>query len=203
MDFFIQAIGFIGIALIIISVQFNVHWKIMLFRTLGSITFVIQYIFLGAWVGMVMDLIGCIRNIVFTYNVRKKRENIFWIWFFSIVTIICGVTTIIMTWDKCIGYVSHWSSDQNVVLILAVSVSIISIFAKLITTIAYGFKNPHIIRRLNIPSSVCWVVYNVLAFSIAGIVSDLMSLISTIIAEIRYTGKPSLENKSKQNNEHN
>lgn len=189
MDFFIQAIGFIGIALIIISVQFNVHWKIMLFRTLGSITFVIQYVFLGAWVGMVMDLIGCIRNVIFTYNVRSNKSNLFWIWFFSIFTFIAGVTTIALTWEKSIGYASNWSTNADVILIVAVSISIISIVAKLLTTVAYGFKSPHVIRRLNIPSSACWIVYNVLAFSIAGAVSDLMSLASTIIAEIRYSKK--------------
>lgn len=196
MDFFIQAIGFVGIVLIIVSVQFNVHWKIMFCRTLGSITFVIQYVFLGAWVGMVMDLIGCIRNVIFTYNVRKNKSNIAWIWFFSIFTFVAGLTTIILTWDKCIGYASNWSSDQNIVLIVAVSISIISIVAKLLTTVAYGFKSPHVIRRLNIPSSACWVIYNVLAFSIVGAVSDLMSLGSTVIAEIRYSKKDKKYKKS-------
>ena len=185
-DIFVQAIGFVGIALIIISVQFNVHWKIMLFRTLGSITFVIQYIFLGAWVGMVMDLIGSVRNIIFAYNVKNEKSNKFWIWFFSIVTFVAGVITIAMTWDKSIGYASKWSNNQNVILIVAISISIISIVAKLLTTVAYGFKSPHVIRMLNIPSSACWVIYNLLAFSLAGAVSDLMSLGSTIIAEIRF-----------------
>ncbi len=197
MDFFIQAIGFVGIALIIISVQFNVHWKIMLCRTLGSLTFVIQYIFLGAWVGMVMDLIGCIRNIIFTYNVRKNKSNVGWIWFFSIFTFVAGVTTIALTWEKSIGYASNWSNDANAILIIAISISIISIVAKLLTTVAYGFKNPHVIRKLNIPSSACWVVYNVLAFSIAGAISDLMSLFSTLIAEWRYR-KPKINASNEQ-----
>ena len=189
-EIFIQIIGFLGIALNIISVQFNTHFKIMLFKTLGSLTFVIQYIFLGAWVGMIMDFIGCIRNIIFTHNVQKGKSNKWWVVFFSVFTFVAGVVTIIATWNKSIGYAEKWSTNPSVVLYIAVSISIISIVAKLLTTIAYGFKSPHVIRRINIPSNACWVVYNLVAFSIAGVVNDLMCLVSTIVAEIRYTRKP-------------
>ena len=195
-DIFVQVIGFIGIALNILSVQFNKHWKIMLLKTLGSMTFVLQYILLGAWVGMVMDLIGSIRNVVFTLNVQKGKSNKFWIVFFSIITFVAGVATIISTWDKAIGYASNWSNNADVVLVIAVSISIISIVAKLLTTIAYGFKDPHTIRMVNIPSNACWVIYNVVAFSIAGVINDLMCLVSIIIAEIRFSkkGKKKVDN---------
>ena len=189
-DVFIQIIGFIGIALNILSVQFNKHWKIMLFKTLGSMTFVVQYILLGPWVGMVMDLIGSIRNVIFTLNVKNGKSNKWWIVFFSLITFIAGVTTIAMTWDKSIGYASRWSNNANTVVIIAVSISIISIVAKLLTTIAYGFKNPHVIRMVNLPSNACWVVYNLVAFSIAGVINDLMCLGSIVIAEIRFRKKP-------------
>ena len=188
-DILIQVIGFVGIALNILSIQFNKHWKIMLFKTLGSLAFVIQYIFLGAWVGMVMDLIGSIRNIIFTLNVKNNKSNKWWIILFSFITVIAGVVTIILTWEKSIGYASNWSNDPSVVLGIAISISIISIVAKLLTTIAYGFKNPHLIRMINLPSNMCWVIYNVVAFSIAGVVNDLMCLGSIIIAEIRFKNK--------------
>lgn len=185
-DIFIQAIGFIGIALNILSVQFNTHVKIMIMKTLGSLAFVIQYIFLGAWVGMVMDLIGSIRNIIFTVNVKKGKSNKWWIVFFAVFTLVAGVATIISTWDKSIGYASNWSKNPEVVLTIAVSISIISIVAKLLTTVAYGFKDPHVIRMVNLPSNACWIVYNVVAFSIAGVINDCSCLISIIIAEIRF-----------------
>lgn len=199
-DILIQVIGFVGIALNILSVQFNKHWQIMLFKTLGSLTFVIQYLLLGAWVGMVMDLIGSIRNIVFTLNVKNNKSNKWWIIFFSIITLIAGVLTIIFTWDKSIGYASNWSNNPNVVLIIAISISIISIVAKLLTTIAYGFKNPHLIRMINLPSNACWVVYNVVAFSIAGVINDLMCLLSIIVAEIRFR-KQDIPDTLKENND--
>ena len=167
----------------------------MLFKTLGSMTFVIQYVLLGAWVGMVMDLIGSIRNIIFTLNVKNGKSNKWWIIFFSIFTFVAGVITIAMTWDKSIGYASRWSSNESVVLIIAVSISIISIVAKLLTTVAYGFKNPHVIRMVNLPSNACWVIYNLVAFSIAGVINDLMCLGSIIIAELRFKKCPDKKKK--------
>ena len=112
-EFLVQVIGFVGIALNILSVQFNKHWQIMLLKTLGSMTFVLQYILLGAWVGMVMDLIGSIRNVIFTLNVKNGRSNKGWIIAFSIITFIAGLVTIITTWDKSIGYASNWSKRCN------------------------------------------------------------------------------------------
>ncbi|MBE5733559.1 MAG: YgjV family protein [Clostridiales bacterium] len=187
---FVQVIGFIGIALNILSVQFNSHWKIMLFKTLGSLTFVVQYILLGAWVGMIMDLIGSIRNVIFTLNVRNGKSNKWWIVFFSAFTFIAGVLTIILTWEKSIGYASNWSNDTLIITTIAVSISIISIVAKLLTTIAYGFKDPHVIRMVNLPSNACWVIYNLVAFSIAGVINDLMCLVSIVVAELRFRKKP-------------
>ena len=71
-DVFVQSIGFIGIALNIFAVQFNKHWQIILFKTLGSAMFVVQYILLKAYTGAAMDGIGILRNIIFTqyYNER-------------------------------------------------------------------------------------------------------------------------------------
>ncbi|MBP5467360.1 MAG: YgjV family protein, partial [Clostridia bacterium] len=67
----IQGIGFIGIALNIIAVQFNKHWQIVLLKTIGSGLFVVQYILLKAWTGAAMDGIGILRNIIFIFTVKN------------------------------------------------------------------------------------------------------------------------------------
>ena len=72
-DILIQAIGFIGIALNIIAVQFNKHWQIILIKTLGSAMFVIQYILLSAWTGAAMDGIGILRNIIFIFQMMNHE----------------------------------------------------------------------------------------------------------------------------------
>ena len=192
--------GIAAVITFLLSYQLKQRKNIITCNVVSRCLYIVQYLLLGAWVGMVMDLIGSIRNIVFTLNVKNNKSNKWWIIFFSIITLIAGVLTIIFTWDKSIGYASNWSNNPNVVLIIAISISIISIVAKLLTTIAYGFKNPHLIRMINLPSNACWVVYNVVAFSIAGVINDLMCLLSIIVAEIRFR-KQDTPDPLKENND--
>ncbi len=190
-DIFIQAIGFIAIGVNLIAVQFNKYSTIILFKTIGSLLFVLQYIFLGAYTGMIMDIIGSIRNIIFSSNVKNNRSNKSAVIIFSLLTAILGITTIILTWDVS---EIRWTDNVKFATILMVFISILSIIAKLLSTIAYSIKSPHTIRMLNIPSCSCWLVYNLVVFSIAGFVNEVMTICSIIIAEIRFK-------KPKQNSE--
>lgn len=187
----LQVIGFLGTAFMLIATQFNTHGKIMIFKTLGSFSFCVQYLLMGAYTGMVMDIVGTIRNIVFAYNVKKGKSNKFWIFFFSAITIGAGVATLVLTWSTLVQRVS-WLSGGNssIALLLAVLVSIISILAKLLSTIAYAFKDAHRIRMLTLPTSAGWLVYNVVVFTLAGIINESLTLISIVIAELRFRKKP-------------
>jgi len=191
-----QTIGFIAIAVNILAVQFNSHAKIVTMRTIGSILFGIQYIMLSAYTGVVMEVIGWIRNIVFIYLVQKEKSTKPWIIFFSILTFILGGTTIILTWNTAISAI-RWTDNVVFATVLMVGISVLSIIAKVLSTVAYGIKEPHKIRMLNIPTCSCWLVYNFVAFSIAGVVNEIMTLCSVFIAEFRYakTKKKSTCNK--------
>ncbi len=194
MDFFIQAIGFIAIAFNLISVQFNSHNLIVWLKTIGSFLFGIQYFLLNMFTGVVMELIGWIRNITFIQLVKRNKNTKPWIYFFSVVTVITGTISIILSWEKSLTAVAWLTGSYNFSVILTVGISILAIIAKVLSTIAYGIDNAHKIRMLGIPISSCWVVYNFVGFSLAGILNEIMSLCSIAIAEIRYK-KP---NKNQQ-----
>ncbi len=200
-NFFVQGLGVIGILFMTISVQFNTHGKIMLFKTLGTLMFVIQYFFLGAYTGMILDFIGIIRNFIFAENVKKGKDNKPWIIGFTIFTIIVGVITIILTWNKLVGNMSSITNNYTIMTILAVTLSIFSIIAKSLTTVAYGLKDPHKLRCLNFPSSTLWLVYNSIYFSLSGVANEIFVMSSIIVAEIRYkkTNK-SLSSPSSEDN---
>lgn len=198
-EFVIQAIGFVGIFFNLIAVQFNSHAKIVFLRTLGSVMFGIQYLFLGAIPGLVVEIIGWIRNVIFIYTVKKDKNTKFWIYFFSVVTVIAGVTTIILSWNTSIAEVSKWTKNYVVCTILAVTISIIAIVAKILSTVAYGIKDPNTIRKLNIPTCSMWLFYNFIAFSIAGVINEAISIISNLVAQWRYRKpKQKTQEQSKQ-----
>ena len=181
-----QAIGFIAIAVNILAVQFNSHAKIVTLRTIGSFLFGVQYVLLSAYTGVVMEAIGWIRNLVFIYLVRKNIQTKNWIVFFSLVTIALGATTIILSWNASIVAVGKWTDNLTFATVLAVGISVISIIAKVLSTVAYGISDAHKIRMLNIPTCSCWLIYNFVAFSLAGILNEIMTLCSVTLAEIRH-----------------
>ena len=181
-----QVLGGIAILSNIYAMQFNKHGLIMLFKLIGSFLFCLQYFLLGAYVGMIMDFIGTVRNIVFAYLVKKGKSTKPYIIFFAILTFFMGLFTVIQTWDTTLVALSIWKASQGVLVFLAVTVSVLSIIAKLISTIAYGFKNAHTIRMLNVPSCSCWIIYNFVCFSFTGVINELLTISSIIIAEIRF-----------------
>lgn len=194
-EILIQAIGFVAIAVNIIAVQFNRYGTIIFFKTLGSLLFALHYLLLGAFTGMIMDVIGSIRNIVFSYNVKNNRSNKIPVLFFSLITLIFGITTIILTWNvsKIV-----WTDNYKLATIIMVFISILSIIAKLISTISYSIKNPHRMRMFNLPSASCWFVYNLITFSIAGVINEVMTIGSIIIAEFRFRKERISSNKEQE-----
>lgn len=173
-DVFVQGIGFVGIALNIWAVQFNKHWQIVLLKTLGSLMFTLQYVFLKAYTGLAMDGIGIFRNLLFIFVVKSEKTTLPWIILFSSLTIALGVLT------------------------FEGAISLLAIVAKLLSCVSYGIKSPKVIRMLNLPSSACWLVYNTLHFTLAGILNEILVITSIIIAEIRFYYKGKKGNRNNQ-----
>ena len=188
-----QIIGVIAILANIYAVQKNTHFKIMFYKTVGSLLFALQYFLLRAYSGMVMDVIGSARNIVFAERVKRKKSNIPFIIFFVILTVILGALTIALSWQKSLDTMSAWSSLFSIQLLLVILMSVLSIFAKVISCISYGIDNPHVIRILNLISSFCWIFYNFTFKSITGVCNEILVITSIIIAEIRFRKKVDIE----------
>lgn len=185
-DILVQIIGFIAMGACIISVQFNTHFKIMAFKAISSFLFAVQYILLGSFTAVVMELVGVVRNFVFAYNVKKQKSNAFWIVFFSVITVASGILTLYLSWDKTLSVLSKYTTNPKGLKALGLIFSGVAIFAKLISTIGYGFKSPHLIRMLNLPSYTLWIMHDIVFLSIASVINNALSIGSIIIAEIRF-----------------
>lgn len=202
-EILIQLLGFIGIALGIIAVQFNTHKNIVFCKTLAEIPYLIQYIFLNAYVGMVMGVVGIIRNIIFTKRIKEGKDNKLYILIFSAITIIVGCVTIALSWEQTVNVMAKFTSIAWHKILFAILFSALSIIAKIFSTVAYGIKEPKTLRALNLPASFMWFIYNLVFFSISGILHELFLMTSIIIAMIRYKNIPSttINNSTHQKNQ--
>ncbi|MBO4594765.1 MAG: YgjV family protein [Clostridia bacterium] len=163
-DIFIQSLGVIAIVFFVISVQFNKYWQIILFKSLGSFFFGVQYYFLHAYTGVAMEAVGLIRNLIFVFTVKKGRSTSAWIMIFSLITVGIGA----LTYEGIISFCA--------------------ILAKVFSCTAYGISKPQTLRMINLPSYILWMVYDAMHFAVVAVVSDSMETVSIIVAMIRLRG---------------
>lgn len=169
MELLIEILGIIGITASIISFQCKSHKGILIFRTVNEFFFGVQYLLLGAYTGMAMNIVGCGRNVIFTETVKKGKNTRFWVILFSVFFTVFGIVT--------------WQGPKSILVIVA----------KVLSTLAYSSKNTAFCRRLVLVTASAWLVYNVSVGSTAGAVNEALTLGSIIIGIIRLDILPRLK----------
>ena len=66
---------------------------------------------------------------------------------------------------------------------------VLPVLAMTVTTIAFRYKEDKILRRVTFISSPMWLTYNVVFFSLGGIIGEALNLSSAIIGTIRLDRK--------------
>ena len=160
MEYFIQGIGIIGAFLSFIAFQNKHHFKILMFKMGSVLCFALQFALLKAFTGMAMNIfeVGVLLTNAVLVSRNKKTLP------FIIVSCILCIAIGVLSWD---GYAS-----------------ILAIAGELIVTIAYGIKKPNYLRYVFFFGSICWLIYDIIYFSLGGIITEIFSLISIIIATI-------------------
>ena len=167
-------IGAFGILAAVLAFQCKRHDRVMVLRTANELLFALQYALLGAWTGMAMNLIGCVRNMVFRRMVLHEKDT---------------------KWMRCvfsgIFLLFVW-------LTWAGSKSLLTGFAKVVSTVAFGSSNLFLLRLLTFLTSTCWLIYNLSVGSYTGAVCEVLTLSSIIVGIVRID-IPRLRQKSAQN----
>ena len=73
-----QIIGILALIILMLSFQKNEKKLLLKYQTTSSFLYAIQYIFLGAYTGSLMNLTCMVRNFIFNkYN--NKKVPIYWL----------------------------------------------------------------------------------------------------------------------------
>ncbi len=158
-----QIVGFIAMAIIVISYQQKTHKNILLFQMVSGLLFTVHFLLLGAYTGAIMNLLGALRSLVYSNREKKFTSSVIWPILFTIGFAVSGI----LTWDG-------W-------------ISVVPLIAMIMSSIVLWIENPKINRALSIPTSTCWLVYNIKITepSYAGIATEIFVLTSIIIGIIR------------------
>ena len=67
-----------------------------------------------------------------------------------------------------------------------------------IAVFSYGMKRPKLVRLLTLPSSALWIVYDAICLSAAGVLTEIFTVASITIAEIRFRKKKAEKESAKK-----
>lgn len=153
-----QIFGAIALIILVISLQKNDRKELIKLQVLSCFGYFLQYCFLSAWTGALMNLICGIRNIV--YYKKNKKVSKFVIALFCIMMIV----------------VSIFSYNGPI--------SLLPMIATALYTIFLGIGNITTIRIVETISCTLFLIYNVKVKAITGLIATIVELIAVIIALI-------------------
>ncbi len=162
-DIAAQLVGFVAMALLVSSFQMKTRAGILKVQLVSESLWVLHYFLLGAYTGMALNVVAAVRCYVYgRRGVKKWADNNA----IPVVFFTAGVLTCIFTWSGPISLLPTASICLN--------------------SFVQWSKRPRVIRIFSAPGCACWLVFNYLSGSYAGILTEVLNLISIAAAILRY-----------------
>ena len=161
----VQLIGFIGTAFLVLSFQMKKTGSLFLMQLCGNACYAIQFFLLGTLTGCVSQGVGMLRNI---FLIRKWKWMAWKGWAALLIALQVAIT--------CFTWVNAFS--------------LLPLIANAAAIIGGWTKNAKKVRVANMFfNSPAWLIYDIYAWSISGILCELFTQVSTIISIRRYGWK--------------
>lgn len=150
--------GILGIAANCIIYQQKNGKNLLLWKLISDVIWLLHYLFLSAYSGCAVALIGVFRELVFYRENKKGQKRPFFLMFFIIVTICSSI----LTWKGI--------------------ASIFPALASVISIVGFWKANPPLSRKLAFPISGLMLSYDLTCNSYMGIVNEILTMCATTIA---------------------
>lgn len=161
----IQALGFLAMAMCVLSLQAKHRTSILVMQSIGNFVFVVQLTLMCKYAGAFINAVGMLRNIL--YALRSKFK-------FLDTAVLPGAFIMICAASGLYSYQTEgWTA-------------FLPALAMIVACIAFYIKDEFKIRVLSFLISPPWIIYHMLAFNIGGVLSEILSIGSIVIALIRF-----------------
>ena len=174
MFYIAQLFGIIALVVLIMSFQKNKKDTLLKYQIFSSLLFALQYLFLNAISGCLMNLMTMIRNLIY----KKFNDKIPIL--YLILVIICMIILSLMSYNGII--------------------SLLPTLAVILYSIALWQKNLTITRITEIISCSLFIIYNIKVLAISGLISTFIEMFSAIIAICKFDIKKSKIRKKELRN---
>lgn len=157
-----QIMGIVAVVLGFVSFQMRTQRQLLIMQTATTIAFCIHYFLIGATSGLMLNLLGIVRNLAYYHKDKPLFSGPKCPIFFAIVMGMIGLLS--------------WQGYYSVFIVLGL----------VIHTLCLSFADPQKIRKSILVTSPMVLVYNAFVMSFGGVVYESVVIISSIIGIIRY-----------------
>lgn len=161
-----QLIGFIAATLLLLSYQQRTHRRIVAMQFCSGMLFAIQYLLLGAYEGMVGNVVGFMRCVAYYFRGKSKFVD----------SIACPIVFAALA---AIGGLVTYTGP----------ISLLPMAAMMISSFVIWNPRTQQLRALTLPTSLMWLIYNLICGSVSGTVTEILSEVSIIIGLFRFRNK--------------
>ena len=158
-----QIVGIAAVVLSFLTYQMKSKRAILAMLSCATALFCIHYACLGAMVGVVLNVVGIIRNMCYYHSDKKILSSKA---VPAVLAAAMGVLSI-FTWE---GYYSAFF-----------------VVGLMLNTLAMGYFNPQNLRKSLLLTCTLIFIYNAFTFSIGGMINETVAIISAIIGLVRYS----------------
>ncbi len=156
-----QIIGILALIILMLSFQKNEKKLLLKYQIISSFLYALQYVFLGAYTGSLMNLTCMVRNFIFNkYN--NKKVPIHWL----IIIVILMIVFLLISYIR--------------------TISLLPMLAVVLYSIAVWYGNLKLIRCTEVISCTLFIVYNIRVLAITGLIAIMIELIAALIAIYRF-----------------
>ena len=162
MEFIGQIFGLIAVVISFVAYQMPTQKKILFMNMLVTVAIRVNYAFLGATTGVILNVVCFIRNIIFMNRDKKIFSYKFYPYLLMVI----------------IGGLSFLTSEGAHSILITIGL--------IINTFALSLTNPQATRYCMAISCSFIFAYNIFVFSIGGMINEAVAIISSILGIIRY-----------------
>ena len=160
-----QVLGIIAMAFSILTFQFKDYKKLMLMQIATATFFCAHYFLIGGINGAISNVVAIIRNFLFILLVGKNNTKIATACIFAVIMV--GIN------------VAFWEGVGTILICLAMVAN----------TASLSFRNTQRVRVVIMMACPLMLSYNIINFSIGGIINEVLVFVSSIVGFVRHRVK--------------
>ena len=172
---FAQVVGIAAMVVCILAFQLKTAKGIVLMQAAGALLFVVNFGMLGQYAGALLNVVGCIRAALLMKKEKWHTDNNLWLAILGAAYIACYVLTFAVFGEKF--------TLRNAVL------QCLPVLGMFCSHLAFRSEEAAQVRKIFLASSVCWIIYNAIGFTIGGILCEAFNIVSIFIAMVRLDRK--------------